>query len=160
MQQWSYTLADYPRLVAPIIVKANGDPRNPLTFVVAPCCGRHTPADTIVDVRSIPGTIVRGGGYRPAEDHDWLCDGCLDRMYREPDNDWTLSKMLEARGAPAALVTEHRAREWMLDAEREEHARDKKRKGIEVGPLRDQIKEHVDRLHRRDAELAAHQETT
>src|SRR5687767_184302 len=100
MGQWSFTLADFPELVRPLMVKPLGDPTNPNTPVYAPCCGRRTMSCTIVDCREIPGTIVSGGGYCEPKDHDWLCDACLHRLYADPKNSWTKATMLEARGAP------------------------------------------------------------
>lgn len=156
--QWSFTLADYPDLVRPLLVKPGSDPTRSTALVFAPCCGRRTPADTIVDVRAIPDTVVRGGGTGEPKDHGWLCDGCLDRLYRDPKNDWTLSKMLEARGAPAVLVNEHKAREWMAQAEREHHKRDVVRtfeSGFRPDDTYGQLKEQIEILHRRAAETEA-----
>lgn len=112
---WSKTLADDPDLMFQLRVRRGPgdafDRARTTTQVVAPCCGRIVAADVLIDCRDIPGTIIDAGGVRAPEDHKFLCDGCAHRMYRDPKNDWTKSKLLEARGAPAALVHEHRARE-------------------------------------------------
>jgi len=111
---WSRTLADEPELMRRFWADAKRgkvfDASNPSTMVLAPCCGRRTPADTVIDCRAIPGTIVRGGNWQEEKDHDWLCDGCVHILYRDPAKGWPRWKLLEARGAPAAHVQEHRAR--------------------------------------------------
>lgn len=111
MEQWSFTINDFPDLCRPYLVDPSSDPSVGTSEIYAPCCKRKTPADTVVDVRAIEGTVVSGGGAFEPRDHDWLCDGCLHRLYADPTNEWTKSKMLEARGAPAALVHRHRAEE-------------------------------------------------
>lgn len=123
---WSKTLADEPELMRRFWADAERgktfDATKSTTMVFAPCCGRRTAADTVIDCRSIQGTIVRGANVRPAADHDWLCDGCVHILYRDQGNDWTLSKMLIARGAPSALVDEHRLRELVEADARAEFA--------------------------------------
>lgn len=92
------------------------------TDVVAPCCGRVTAANSVLDVRGVPGTVVRGAGHRRPKDQDWLCDGCAHRMVLEPDNDWQMSTLLEKAGAVDAVVIHHRSRERARDLERADHA--------------------------------------
>lgn len=120
------TLADYPELMFKHRAKrepwAVFDPECRMTAVIAPCCGRITPAATILDVRHIKGTKVRGGGHRPATDHDWLCDGCSHRMIVDESNDWTMSTLLERCGASEQVVLHHRTREHARKLEREDHA--------------------------------------
>jgi hypothetical protein len=113
VKQWDFTLADFPDMMRACVAdkREHSDPLCSSTLVIAPCCGRKTPADTVLDVRTISGTVVRGGGHQEPRDHEWLCDGCVHILYRDPSNPWTPSSLLEARGAPAALVHEHRARE-------------------------------------------------
>jgi hypothetical protein len=91
-------------------------------MVVAPCCGRRTAADTVLDVRDVPGTVVRGGGHQPAAEHDWLCDACRGRLIADPSNDWTRSALMSACGAPVDMVREHRARELADDRRRADFA--------------------------------------
>jgi hypothetical protein len=80
-------------------------------MVTAPCCGRRTAADTILDLRAVPGTVVRAGGHGSPVDHDWLCDGCWNRLVADPRNTWTRSRLMSACGAPPDMVREHYARE-------------------------------------------------
>lgn len=104
------TIADFPEIAAPLLVY----PERPFTatsLVRCPCCGRRVTADSVVDVRAVPGTVIRGGGHRAPQDHDWLCDGGLHLVYHHQPNGWTRSKLYRALGAPAAVVREHRARE-------------------------------------------------
>lgn len=113
MTPWGKTLAHAPDRMRELRVFQDVpfDPTLSNTEVFAPCCGRRCAADCVVDVRDIPGTIVRGGNRREAQDHDWLCDGCLFLLYADPSSDWTKSMLMEARGAPAALVAEVRTEE-------------------------------------------------
>lgn len=98
------------------------DPTCRTTPVRSPCCGRRTPADTVLDCRHIKGTVARGGNVRPAKDHDWLCDGCVHLLWRDPSNAWTPSTLFDAMGAPDAIVVHHRARELAREKERADHA--------------------------------------
>lgn len=100
------TLADEPGLTRQYRVHKDApfDPSCTTTEVFAPCCGRRVAADAVLDVRGVPGTVVRGGGHRPAKDHDWLCDGCRDRMIREAGNPWTAATLMEQCGAPIDAV--------------------------------------------------------
>ena len=93
--------------------------------VTAPCCGRRTAADSVLDTRAVPGTVVRGA------DQPWLCDACWTRMVRR--GGWRRSDLWGALGAPADVVEEHRIRERM--AERIQAARDRG-----VGWIRDEIR--------------------
>lgn len=120
------TLADYPELMFELRVHRDSmavfDPARGTTEVIAPCCGRRCAADCILDVREVPGTIVKGGGHQEPKDHDWLCDGCRDRMIREPSNDWSTSKLFEAAGADPATVRQIKIRERVDQLEREDMA--------------------------------------
>lgn len=120
------TLADYPDLMfkhrAHREPHAVFDPSCAMTDVVAPCCGRITPAATILDLRRIPGTRFRPAGHGRERDHDWGCDGCVDRMIRDESNPWTRSDLLERCGASEAVVLHHRTREHARKLERDDHA--------------------------------------
>lgn len=91
------------------------DPANENTEVRAPCCGRRVIACAVADVREIAGTVVAGGGFLAAQDHDWLCDSCRSRLYRDAANDWTPSKLMTLCGAPPEGVRAMLIRE-QLDA--------------------------------------------
>lgn len=82
-----------------------GQEVRPTMSVTAPCCGRRTAADTVIDARGVPGSVVRG------VDLPYLCDACWTRMIRSPDNGWTRSKWWRALGADAETIRQHRARE-------------------------------------------------
>lgn len=154
---WQKTLADYPELMRQYW--ADGEPRENLdgieisktfdatksaTMVHAPCCGRRTAAFTVIDVRSIPGTIVRAGGWRHAQDHDWLCDGCRSRMIADKSNDWTLSKLLEEQGAPLVAVHETQAREQQRAQRKVDYAAGRFH---QPGPARDAARERITQEH-------------
>jgi hypothetical protein len=116
------SLADFPDVAAQFAAHDEPTLAGHVQFVHAPCCGRFTAADTILDVRAVPGTIVAGGGVRPLANHDWLCCGCQDRMIHDVRNAWTRSMLLSACGAPPNDVREHRARELAEDAARTDYA--------------------------------------
>jgi hypothetical protein len=122
------------------------------TDIFAPCCGRRVIACAVADVRGIKGTIVAGGGVRPPIDHDWLCDGCRHRLFLDATNDWTESKLLEARGAPILMVHWHRAEEW-----RAEMVQQCSRRGETHNPqeFHELAMEQITLIHRRDSELLA-----
>lgn len=114
------TLADFPEIAAPLAVHA-AEP-GCILFVYAPCCGRVTAADTVFDVRGVPGTIVGGGGVRPPVDHDWLCDGCRWRLIAQAAaNGWTASRFLSACGAHPDTVRAHYLGEQAALAEQLDH---------------------------------------
>lgn len=106
------TLADFPAIAEPLRLHRD-EPWDSarVWMVVAPCCGRRTAADTVVDVRDVSGTVVRAGGHQAPRDHAWLCDGCVHRLFADPHNAWTRSTLLSACGAPPERVREHHARE-------------------------------------------------
>jgi hypothetical protein len=117
------TLADFPSLA--LSLAAHDAPPEPdcILFVVAPCCGRVTAADTIFDVRHVAGTIVSGGGVTPPKDHDWLCDGCRQRLEANAaTNGWTASRFLAACGAAAITVRGHYLGEIATLVEQMDHA--------------------------------------
>ena len=70
----------------------------------APCCGRKTDQDCVLDVRMVPGIA-----------HDFLCDACQHRLIADKQNEWTRSKLARAAGLGWAEVREHRIRELMTD---------------------------------------------
>jgi hypothetical protein len=110
------SLAHYPELVAPLRVHPEPIESGCLVEVYAPCCGRRTFADSILDVRAVPNTIVQGA-HQPAQDHDWLCHDCRWRLYVDPANDWTPSRLCSAVGAAADVVREQYAHELAAQAE-------------------------------------------
>jgi hypothetical protein len=118
------TLADFPDLMRHHHVHGDEhfDPALPTTEVYAPCCGRRTPADTVSDVRGIPGTVVRGGGHLPARDHDWLCDACRTLLVWGPGSRWTHSRFLSAQGAPPNDIRLEYAREVAALVQSLDHA--------------------------------------
>ena len=105
-------LFDDPLVLAEYLVFPEIEAR-PSSSVLAPCCGRKTSADTVVDVRAVLNTVVRAGGYREATDHDWLCDGCRTRLIRDRANGWTPSRFARATGEPWEVVKDLRAREMV-----------------------------------------------
>ena len=104
------TLFDDKGVLAERLVFSDVAPR-PSSSVFAPCCGRKTSADAVVDVRQVPKTVVRAGGCRPGKDHGWLCDGCRTRLLRDRGNGWTPSRFARATGEPWGVVKDLRARE-------------------------------------------------
>jgi hypothetical protein len=108
--QWDFTLADFPEIAVRYLVWPRGGCYR-TALVYAPCCGRRTPADTVMDLRAVPNTHVRAAGKRPLADLDFACDGCVSRLLRDPSNPWTRSALLSAIGAPAAVVADHLIRE-------------------------------------------------
>lgn len=93
------TFAAARALVIAALISPTDDPTIPWVEVYAPCCGRRTAADSILDVRAVPGTVVRGGGHQAPRDHEWLCDGCRQRLYADRGNDWTRSRLYSAVGS-------------------------------------------------------------
>lgn len=75
------------------------DPTNPEMHVRAPCCRRWMPACAIVDLRGIE-TIIRGGNYLPARDHDFACTDCIALLVLDEANDWNYANLWAALGAP------------------------------------------------------------
>lgn len=108
------TLAEVPEIAQPWLVYPDR-PFTPTSLVRCPCCGRQVTADTVVDVRTLVGTTIRGGNHQAPRDHDWLCDGGLHLVYHHQPNGWTRSKVYRALGASAAIVLEQRAREIAMD---------------------------------------------
>ncbi len=72
--------------------------------VKAPCCGRRTDSDSVLDVRMVSGI-----------DHEFLCDGCQYRLIADKQNDWTRSRLARAAGLGWPEIREHRAREVMAE---------------------------------------------
>lgn len=118
---WPVTLADRPALMQRYYVRAKEapdtfDPSLRTTFVFAPCCGRRTPADTVVSLAGL-NTPICGGNRLPKTNLDWACDGCRHLLILDTSNGWTWSKLYRALGAPAEVVRRERARELVRVAE-------------------------------------------
>lgn len=125
---WPVTLADRPLLMRRFWARegeedAVFDSSLSTTLVFAPCCGRRTPADTVVSLSGLV-TEIRGGNIRPKANLDWACDGCRHLLILDQSNSWTWSKLFRALGAPAEVVRHERAREIQQDAEQIAHATD------------------------------------
>lgn len=120
------TLADFPDVARSLAVHPGDEPEpGCILFVVAPCCGRRTAADTVFDVRGVSGTVVSGGGIAAPRDHDWLCDGCRQRLTAAAaTNGWTASRFLSACGAHPDTVRQHYLGEIAALAEFMDHAQD------------------------------------
>jgi hypothetical protein len=117
------TLADFPEIALALTAHDALLEPDCILFVVAPCCGRVTAADTIFDVRHVAGTIVSGGGVAPPIDHDWLCDGCRQRLEANAaTNGWTASRFLAACGADPVTVRGHYLGEIAALVEQLDHA--------------------------------------
>jgi hypothetical protein len=101
------------------------DPTDPGTQVWAPCCGRRTPAFTIVSLAGLT-TEIKGGNVRPKANLEWACDGCLHLLILDESNGWTWSKLYRALGAPPDIIRYYRAKEIALDEERASHAAEAK----------------------------------
>lgn len=72
--------------------------------VHAPCCGRLTDSDSVLDVRTIPGIA-----------HDFLCDTCRHRLVADNQNGWTPSKLARAAGLGWPEIRERRIQELMAE---------------------------------------------
>jgi hypothetical protein len=105
------TLAQCPEHLSVHIVHPGACATGRVVVVHAPCCGRRIAADAILDVRGVPGTIVAGGGRLTPRDHDWLCDSCRQRLYADPSNAWSRSRLYAAVGASPEHVRALHARE-------------------------------------------------
>jgi len=92
------TLADHPEAAQPFLVFPD-EPFHECASVFAPCCGRRTCADAVLDVRGVSGTVVRAGNRYEALDHDWLCCGCRALLIADRSNSWTPSALAAATGA-------------------------------------------------------------
>jgi hypothetical protein len=118
------TLADFPDLMFAARVHRDAfavfDQTCPSTEVFAPCCGRRTAADSILDVRDVKGTVVRGGGHQPAKDHDWLCDGCRHRLYHDSPGGWTPVKLMTACRARPETIRSLKIHERLAELARED----------------------------------------
>lgn len=122
---WPHVMAHEPdevraRLVHPV---EHFDPDCPHTLVYAPCCGRRMPADAILDLHDVPGTVVAGGNHRPPQDHDWLCTDCMGILLADPVSGWTRPSLFAAMGAPDDVLRHELAR---LITDREELAHHKR----------------------------------
>lgn len=116
------TLASFPDLVRQVLVHEDSDPTCGHIEVYAPCCGRRTAADSILDVRDVPTTIVRGGNFLPPRDHGWLCDGCRQLLYIDPSNEWTRSRLYSAVGSDPEHVRRLHANELLAQVQYWDHA--------------------------------------
>ena len=70
----------------------------------APCCGRRTDPDSVLDVRMVEGIA-----------HDFLCDACRWRLVADKHNGWTRSRLARAAGLGWPEIREHRIRELMAE---------------------------------------------
>ena len=82
--------------------------------IIAPCCGRRTDPDSVLDVRMVPGIT-----------HDFLCDGCRHRLVADERNGWTHSRLARAAGLGWPEVREHRIRELMVEEMRRDGRMDR-----------------------------------
>ena len=74
----------------------------------APCCGRRTDPDSVLDVRMVAGL-----------EHDWLCDACRFRLIADKRNGWTRSRLARAAGLGWPEVRELRIQELMAEEMRQ-----------------------------------------
>lgn len=110
------TLADRPELMRALAVRPEAfDPTCSLTPVWAPCCGRKTPADTIISLEGLT-TEIRGGNHLPKQNLNWACDGCRHLLILDESNGWTWSNLFAALGAPDHIVRHYLAREIEQEA--------------------------------------------
>lgn len=72
--------------------------------VRAPCCGRRTDSDSVLDIRMVPGI-----------DHDFLCDACRHRLVADKQNGWTHSRLARAAGLGWPEIRERRIQELMAE---------------------------------------------
>lgn len=145
MNRWGKTLADEPELMRKLAVHKHGfDPALTTTPVHAPCCRYVKAADAIRDLRAIEGTVVRAGNIRPPADLEWACDGCVWLLCQDPESGWTESKLIEAEGAPIAIVHELRAQEVTRNEIRElwGHGGEYRPQEIYDGTLAKLVREH------------------
>lgn len=119
-EQWGRTLAHDPDWLRQRAEDAPYGPLPTITRVTSPCCGRLVPADTIADLRSVPGTVFRAPRHRAVIDHDAACDGC--RWILHATTAWTPSRLARAMGAPHSVVRHLRAVEMRDEAVRAAHA--------------------------------------
>jgi len=61
--------------------------RDCVPSVYAPCCGRRTDSDGVLDIRMVPSL--------PG---DWLCNHCKHLLLADPKNGWTASRLARAAG--------------------------------------------------------------
>ena len=129
------TLADCPEVLATMRDQMRHpeefDPAhpNPEAHLRTPCCHRWMPACCLVDLRGIE-TIIRGGNYLPARDHDFACTDCVHLMILSDENDWNYPNLWTALGAPDEWVRDaiakhlraaERADDWAHDRLHYEH---------------------------------------
>lgn len=89
------TLADLPEQAQALMV-SEGEFR-PTSTVRAPCCGRKVAADMVEDLRAIQDTTIQHR-RKGRVDLTWACDGCRERLLRDPSNPWTRAKLMRAQG--------------------------------------------------------------
>lgn len=145
---WPLTLADDSAECRRLLVLPHLHPEDePIprpARVRAPCCGRKTAADTVIDLRGITGTVLRGGNRNDARDHEWACDGCIELLLHQgpagkgSPPEWSRSALARELGAPASVIREYRAREIAEEAinrgHREDEQRpDNQRRGVDPG---------------------------
>lgn len=79
-------------------------PHGEAPTIRAPCCGRLTDPDSVLDIRMVPGI-----------GHDFLCDACRHRLVADKHNAWTHSKLARAAGLGWPEIREHRIRELLAE---------------------------------------------
>lgn len=81
-----------------------GTVRGEAPSISAPCCGRRTDPDSVLDIRMVQGIA-----------HDYLCDACRHRLIADKQNGWTGSRLARAAGLGWPEIREHRIRELMAE---------------------------------------------
>ncbi len=89
--------------------------------ITAPCCGRLTDPDSVLDIRMVPGI-----------DHDFLCDACRHRLVADKRNDWTHSKLARAAGLGWPEIREHRMRELMAEEMQRDGRMDRQKRADQI----------------------------
>ena len=93
-----------PEMLARYRVMPAGYQSGEAPSVYAPCCGRRTDCDSVLDVRMIDGIA-----------QDWLCNACRHRLVADRRNGWTKSKLTRAAGLGWPEVRELRAKELLAE---------------------------------------------
>ena len=86
----------------------SGTERGAAPSISAPCCGRRTDPDSVLDVRMVGGL-----------EHDWLCDACRFRLIADKRNGWMRSRLARAAGLGWPEVRELRIQELMAEEMRQ-----------------------------------------
>lgn len=83
----AYLGQDRDALAAALVTPGVAPDDGIVPSVYAPCCGRRTDCDAVLDVRTISN--IPG---------DWLCNHCKHLLLVDPTNGWTASKLARACG--------------------------------------------------------------